>query len=69
MAENPVLFNPYGMTAQQLKDCADTLRWLYDSMDRLDAMPEGEDREAFRENLLHHIREGRAQHIKLWRRA
>lgn len=34
--------NPDGMTVRQVKRCADTVRWLHDSMDRYDAMPEGE---------------------------
>lgn len=68
MSENPILFNPDGMTVRQVKDCAQTLRWLYDSMDRLDAMPEGEDKAYFLDNLLHHIRQGREQHIKSWSR-
>ena len=62
--ENPIMFNPDGMTVRQVKRCADTVRWLYDSMDRYDAMPEGEDKAYFLENLLDHIREGRAQLIK-----
>jgi len=61
---NPVMFNPDGMTVRQVKRCADTLRWLYDSMDRYDAMPEGEDKEHFLGNLLHHIRQGREQMVK-----
>lgn len=65
---NPVLFNPDGMTVRQVKDCVDTLRWLYDSMDRLDILPEGDDRDAFVENLLHHIRQGREQQRKAWSR-
>ena len=53
---NPILFNPDGHTVRQLKDMADTLRAVFDGIDR------GVDPE----NIVHNLRQAREQYLQSW---
>ena len=55
--KNPIPFNPDTMTVSQLKWCADTLRMLFDGVER----PDVDD-----SNVMHHLRQAREWADKNW---
>ena len=58
MEKNPINFNAYSMSVNQLKDCADALRNMFEMLDR-DAS--GEDLKGYAMQMRDHMR-------KTWRK-
>lgn len=53
---NPIAFNPDTMTVSQLKEAAETLRTVFDGIERgVDA-----------ENIVHNLRQTRAGMLNRW---
>lgn len=57
MKNNPIAFNPDTMTVSQLKHCAETLRMLFDGIERDDV----DDT-----NIVFHLKQAREHMLKNW---
>jgi hypothetical protein len=57
MTKNPVAFNALTMTGLQLKECADTLRTLFDLLDR----------EATNDDIKAYVEQARDHLSKTWK--
>jgi hypothetical protein len=60
MATNPIPFNPETLTIRQIKDAAETLRFVFEGLARLDAG------EVEASNFLFHLRQQRDSLARQW---